>query len=351
MSSLIKYQPYEKGGIGAELINFFLRENSKPLGDGKYTPRTLHDFLDNCPKKHRDRHENLGLIIRKYCHRLIAEGLLFSVGFDPEQNLPYSEQFFSYFFNEELAEYGAYDFTALGFTEIVHRFSPSVIKLSVKSIGCSEQEVSGTGFLIENNRMVTAAHCLPPNSNVRIDNWESDKNPIKSIKTFAITDPARPVLTTRSLIDLAIIEFESDPFLEVPKFRLWGAGVLDDCLVMGYPNIDGFDFYQIAGTGQIINEHFSYNRKQNMVFVDVRVKGGNSGGPIINRLGKVIGVITNAESESEESLGRLGYALATPAQTLLDLVNALDPTEPRFNKDLYEISLEQKDNNTIWIIN
>jgi serine protease Do len=350
MSSWINYQSYEKGGIGAELMNFFLRENAKPLGDGKYTPRTLHDFLDNCPTRHRDQHENLGLIIRTFCHRLIAEGQLFSVGFDTEQDLPYSEQFFSYFFIEELAEYGAYDFTALGFTEVVHRFSPSVIKLNVKPVESSE-EFSGTGFLIENNRMVTAAHCVPANSDVSIDNWKSAEHPIKSIKTFGTIDPSRPVLMTRGLIDLAIVEFESDPFPESPKFKLWGAGVLDDCLVMGYPNIAGFDFYQIAGTGQIINEHFSYNRKQIMVFVDVRVKGGNSGGPVINRMGKVIGVITNAESEDEENLGKLGYALATPAQTLLDLVNALDPVEPRFEKELYEISFQPKADNTIWVRN
>jgi hypothetical protein len=349
MSSWINYQSYEKGGIGAELMNFFLRENAKPVGNEKYTPRTLHDFLDNCPKRHRARHENLGLIIRTFCHRLIAEGQLFSVGFDPTQNLPYSEQFFSYFFMEELAEYGAYDFTALGFTEVVHCFSPSVIKLCVKQIE-SEEEFSETAFLIENNRMVTAAHCLPPNSNVSIDKWKSAEHPIKNIKTFGANDPSKPAFITRGLVDLAIIEFESDPFPESPKFKLWGADILDDCLVMGYPSIAGFDFYQIAGTGQIINEHESYIRKQNMVFVDVRVKGGNSGGSVINRLGKVIGVITNAESESEEALGKLGYALATPAQTLLDLVNALGPVDPRFEKELYEIPFEQKADNTIRVI-
>ncbi len=348
MSSWINYQSYEKGGIGAELMNFFLRENGKPLGDGKYAPRTLHDFLDNCPKRHRERHENLGLIIRTFCHRLLAEGQLFSVGFDPEQDLPYSEQFFSYFFIEELAEYGAYDFTALGFAEVVHHFSSSVIKLNVKSSGSCE-EFSGTAFLIENNRMVTAAHCLPPNSDVSIGGWKSAEHPIKCIRTFGADNPSNPLLATRDLVDLAIIEFENDPFPESPKFKLWGAGVLDECLVMGYPNIGGFDFYQIAGTGQIINEHYSYNRKQNMVFVDVRVKGGNSGGPVINRLGKVIGVITNAESEDEEALGKLGYALATPAQTLLDLVNALDPVEPRFVKELYEINFQTREDNTIWI--
>lgn len=344
----INYQPYEKGGIGAELMNFFLRENGTKLDDGKFVPRTLHDFLDNCPSRHRDRHENLGLIIRTFCHRLIAEGQLFSVGFDPKQDLPYSEQFFSYFFIEELAEYGAYDFVALSFSEIVRHFASSVVKLNVKPAE-SSQEFSGTGFLIEDNLMVTAAHCLPPKSNVGIDNWDSTKHPIKSIKTFAVTDPSKPVLTTRSLIDLAIIEFEKDPFPQSHKFQLWGAGVLDDCLVMGYPNIAGFDFYQIAGTGQIINEHYSYNRRQNMVFVDVRVKGGNSGGPVINRLGKVIGVITNAESEGEEALTELGYALATPAQTLLDLKNALNPVEERFERELYEISYQSRSDNTIWI--
>lgn len=317
----------KQSNIGTAMVWYFLRENGQPDGPGKYIARTLHDFLDDCPKALRNKHKHLGLIARIFCHKLIAEGFLFSVGFDPDQELPYSERFVSYYFGDELAEYGDYDFTAIGFKEIVHRFQSSVIKLSVVSAG-DTKVTTGTAFLIDNSRMVTAAHCLPEHSTVTVEGWEAAAHPIKKITTFGRLDSTRPFFSCRGLEDLAVIEFESDPYPETHKFALWGAGILDDCLVMGYPNIAGFDFPQIAGTGQVVSEHDSYARKQRMLFVDVRVKGGNSGGPVINRFGRVIGVITNSEASGEKDIQELGYALATPAQTLLDLVNSIEPENP-----------------------
>lgn len=342
--------------IGTAMVAYFLRENGKPDGSGKYVARTLHDFLDDCSTDLRNKHQHLGLIARVFCQKLIAEGFLFSVGFDPDQELPYSERFVSYFYNDELAEYGDYDFTALGFKEIVNRFQASVIKLSVVSAG-GDEITTGTAFLIDDNRMVTAAHCLPEHSTVTIEGWKSGDHPIKKITTFGRTDSKRPFFTCRGLEDLAIIEFESDPFPKSHKFALWGAGILDDCLVMGYPNIAGFDFPQIAGTGQVVSEHDSYARKQKMMFVDVRVKGGNSGGPVINRFGRVIGVITNSEAAGEADIQELGYALATPAQTLQDMVNALEPEKsvaeqpepPTAPKELLTIKFEVKGADSIRI--
>jgi len=124
-----EYKPIESGGVGAELINFFLRENAKQSENGKYVPRTLDDFLDHCPARHRQGHPDLGLEIRRFCHNLIAEALLYSVGFDPEGELPYSERFVSYYFDEKLAAYGSYDFVAFGFTEVRKHFESSVIRL------------------------------------------------------------------------------------------------------------------------------------------------------------------------------------------------------------------------------
>lgn len=140
------YEPIRAGGVGAELINFFRRENAKQLEEGKYVPRTLHDFLDCCPERHRRQHENLGLEVRRFCHNLIAEGLIYPVGFDPKQELPYSERFVSYWFDDQLAAYGSYDFAAFGFAEVCRHFEPAVIRLGVMEDG-AEHEQSGTAFL------------------------------------------------------------------------------------------------------------------------------------------------------------------------------------------------------------
>lgn len=315
-------------------MNFFLRENADKLADGSYRARTLHDFLDNCPKRHRERHPNLGLIIRTFCTGLIDDGQLFSVGFDPEQDLPYSERFISYFYLPELADYRSYDFSALGYMEVRRCFENSVIRLGVTQRPTEnllmDGEQAGTAFLIEGNRMVTAAHCLPPNSEIKISEWDWRKAPLKSIKCLGETDPSRPCFLTRSRKDLAILEFQADPFPNSRKFKLWGGEILEDCLVMGYPNMLSFEGLQIAGSGQIVGMSFTRVRAQDLMIIDARVKGGNSGGPVISRLGKVMGVITNALPDEEQSISELGYGLATPAQTLLNLIL-------RINEDSEEI--------------
>lgn len=344
----VDYQSYEKGDIGAELVNFFLRENGKPLEGGKFAPRTLTDFLDNLPRRHRKNHRDIGLIVRIYCQKLINDGQLFTVGFDHEQQPPYNEQFFSYFFIDQLAEYGTYDFTVLGFPQIVRHFENAVIKLIVAP-GVQGRETSGSSFLMEGNRLVTAAHCLPPGERLRIDKWNAEKFPIKRITMLGRAQSQNPFMSERSLLDLAVIEFETDPFPESPKFKLWGADILDECLVMGFPSVPGLDIGLIPSAGRVVKEYSVYLRNQNMMLVDARVKGGNSGGPVINKYGKVMGVITNGESDDQTMRQEMGFAIATPAQSLRDLTNAIDPVEERFNKELFDITFELEAENTILI--
>jgi len=90
-------------------------------------------------------------------------------------------------------------------------FLSSVIRLGVLQDG-AEREFWGTGFLVNQNRLVTAHHCLPKASTVTIDGWIPDEAPLASIKTFGTIDPVRPAFLTRSRVDLAILQFQADPF-------------------------------------------------------------------------------------------------------------------------------------------
>jgi serine protease Do len=300
-------------GLAAEIVHFFWDAYSLDA-EGKLTPRTLNDFLNNCPPYHDKLYPDLGLEIRRFCHRLIAEGLLFSVGFDQSQKPPYNEQFLSYFFSREMASYGSYEFVAFRFPKVVEHFSNSVVKLVITR-GC--QQDIGTGFLMEDGVIITAAHCLPDGATVAIEGWDPAVAPLSRILRFGDYG-SNPFVLTPSKIDVALLEFKSDPFPEARKFRLWGESTLDDILVMGFPHISGFQSGLIASTGQVISKEMSTARNQPLIIFSASVKGGNSGGPLINHYGKVVGLVTNL-AEEDSDVRKLGYGLATPAQSILDL--------------------------------
>jgi serine protease Do len=302
-------------GLAAEIVHFFWDVHSMDQ-HGNPMPKTLKDFLDECPSYHYEQHQDLGFEIRRFCHNLIAEGLLFSVGFNSEQRMPYNEQFLSYFFSKEMAAYGSYEFVAFGPSKIREHFSKSVVKLII-TLG--DKQHIGTGFLMEDATMVTAAHCIPEGAHITIEGWDPIKAPLSRIVVFG-DYRSKPFVLERSKVDVALFEFESHILPTAPKFRLWSEAVLDDILAMGYPQLSGFQSGLIASKGEVISREMSTARNQPLIIFSASVKGGNSGGPLINRYGKVVGLVTNLGG-SDRDVRKLGYGLATPAQSILDLRN------------------------------
>jgi trypsin-like peptidase len=308
-------------GLAAEIVHFFwdvycLDDKGNPV------PKTLHDFLDECSHYHYEQYPDLGLEIRRFCHNLIAEGFLYSVGFNPTQRYPYNEQFLSYFFSRELAAYGSYEFVAFGFPKVLEHFRNSIIRLDVlqerdSSIPCSS-------FVIPENRLVTASHCINPGARIAIDGWDPKQSPLAKIFMPVEYDTARPFVAKRGRIDVAIFQFERDPFSTSAKLGLWRDKVLDEVLVAGYPPLTGFNADLVAGTGQVISHTHSTARNQPLVMFSARVKRGNSGGPVLNQMGKVVGVVSHLLTDDEMKVDPLGYGLATPAQAILDLCTSAD---------------------------
>jgi serine protease Do len=110
------------------------------------------------------------------------------------------------------------------------------------------------------------------------------------------------------------------------------AQLLDEVLTMGYPHILGFPPVLIAATahiaaslkstvGQVVAQEQSYLDGQQYLLISARVKGGNSGGPVIDREGKVVGVVAQLSAEAEDRLDILGYGVVTPATTLRRLLD------------------------------
>ena len=184
---------------------------------------------------------------------------------------------------------------------------------------------------------MTARHCIEKKREIRIDGWDAVHAPLKAIWAFKDTRYS-PRSEVDKRPDLALLEFAGDPFLGVPGFQLQEAQILDDVLTMGCPTVPGFDQMLITETAQIaaelkptelkstvghvVAQERAYLGNQPYLLISARVKGGSSGGPVIGREGKVVGVVAQLSAEAEGRLDVLGYGVVVPTSTLNQLLQA-----------------------------
>lgn len=290
-----------------KLYDFFDYQNDGNLG------RTLFEFVESrqdCffDDKYGYRNINMGKVsyISSICRKMAEDNLLirlktngvecfndvYFVNLRPD-NFQYPE-----LFSSQLA-YGYYDFAYNGFPFTRAHFTNSVVP--VIGINKKGDYDIGTAYYIDDNEFVTAAHCI-----TGLNKFSLQYQNGKRIKVSAVLFP------DNDNIDLAIIKSEED--IQLTPFMLGEPGVLDDILVMGYPPIPGMDTVLISETGtvntfitpaqkasdgQIIAETKSYLPPMDYFMINCRVKGGNSGGPVINKHGLVIGTVVSLVFDSK----------------------------------------------------
>jgi serine protease Do len=286
---------------------------------------TFGDFLQE--NSERVKANELNIIIQK----LRFEGLLINRGDDEALN-PLNTKYQTVNFDEETANYGGYDFMVKGFPFIRETFNESVFLFLIK-FDEGEQTV-GTGFLVGyrgNTYVITARHNVFPNREFKIQTFGGAYLvPKKLWITFDRDYEPR----SDGLIDVAIIKVKDAP---IKTFMLSDWNILDEILTIGYPPVPGFDavrFSETASivavkstTGQITGEGMSHVGKQDFFLISARVKGGNSGGPVINKAGKTVGIVTNipagGTTEDGGTMDTMGYGVVTPSETIRKMLDTI----------------------------
>lgn len=305
-------------GIPTDIVKFFPAFNEKTLEE--IPPRkSIGEYLVNY---HFPVHQSLDLgECLRITRQLVEQGLLIPSGSLAEGNPPHNEVYYATSLDQASLDYGVCDFAAYGFPYIRNYFEHSVQAVVV--IKKDGDEDVGSGFLLHDRWFITCRHCIENMQTVKITNWDPSTAPLSKIW-----------VPTDSNIDLAILEFDGDPFPSIPRFRLEKCKVLDDVLAMGYPSIPGYQFVQvsekaqIAGylkstTGQIVAEGECYLMNGHLhLLISARVKGGNSGGPVIGRRGGVAGMVFQLPAEEEGRTDLLGYAAAISSEVLESIKNA-----------------------------
>ncbi|OLT48443.1 acid resistance periplasmic serine protease MarP [Saccharomonospora sp. CUA-673] len=174
-------------------------------------------------------------------------------------------------------------------SQVVREAQPSVLKIRGVASTCA-RSLEGSGFVVAPDRVMTNAHVVAGTDQVAV---ETPQGRIDS--TVVHYDPGT---------DLAVL---SVPGLEAPTMDLREQSAVegDDAIALGYP-LDGPYTASSLRIRQRINLQGPDIYDANTVVRDVftvrgQVRSGNSGGPMIDREGNVIGVVFGASVEDPDT--------------------------------------------------
>ena len=208
-----------------------------------------------------------------------------------------------------IAEVDAPD-PALANELVVGVVSPSVVKIRGVSPGC-QKVLEGTGFVFGPNRVMSNAHVVAGSESVTV---ESDGKVFNA--TVVSYDPNEDI----SILDVPDLPARPLPFAERP------AESGTDALVLGFPG--GGDFAatpaRIRETIELSGPDIYHTTTLNREVYTIRgvVRQGNSGGPLINRGGQVLGVVFGAAVDDNDT----GFVLT--ANEVSRQLAAVNNTEP-----------------------
>lgn len=289
-----------------DIYNFFLiDENHKGC--------SLSDFIIKQHKESIDKGDipyYESLQISRICDLMCKDMLLYRVKKDeffihdtlfsiPQQDIDNLRRKF---------KYGTYYYKYMGFSAIHRDFYRSVVPIEGhKKDGSGDLDV-GTAFYIGYNRFVTAKHCVTDLEDFRLLSFDG--------VPYNIIDVLFPHESeSKKDNDIAILIID-EKSLDLPRFRFDDPKVLDEVLVIGFPKIPGLDLTQTvekasvntylnyspnSSLGNIVGINDSYLTKMQYFLVNARVKGGNSGGPVINEYGYVIGFVVKLPFDMEKA--------------------------------------------------
>ncbi|MBS1585666.1 MAG: trypsin-like peptidase domain-containing protein [Bacteroidetes bacterium] len=334
-------------------------------------PYSLKDFIT----KHKEYQTAL-YKLPHYCKKLENDGLLLHEGI--VGNNPYLGHTYytiNGIFNRYLNAYNSYDYLVEGFLSVRNKFQDMVLPVEARTdLG---DFTLGSSFVLTSDIIITAKHCVSGVNSFRILDVGGNYVPVLSVH-----------FSQDEALDIAIIKVDKNYFrdksIEIPMIRYEGIAVdpgkhrvvsdlnntedivmllgegniLDEVLTLGYPPISGFETTLIANkaeinssflrvsSGSVLAKTVKYRHEVEYYIINAKVKGGNSGGPILDKLGRVIGMIVEMPTDikNHQMLDSLGYGIAIPSKNIAHLVkevqnNFANVVSPKLSKngDWYSI--------------
>jgi S1-C subfamily serine protease len=207
--------------------------------------------------------------------------------------------------------------SAMSVNEIYEAAAPGVVQINATSGQTSADPFStpsaalGSGFIVDKaGHIVTNYHVIQGGDQVRVGFSNQDT----VIADVVGTDPST---------DLAVLKVDTDASALTP-LPLGDSDVVrvgDPVVAIGNPF--GLDRTATAGIVSALQRLIRAPNRftiDHVIQTDAPINRGNSGGPLLNMRGEVIGVNTQIETGNTGAMGNVGIGFAVPSNTVKDVV-------------------------------
>jgi S1-C subfamily serine protease len=282
----------------------------KPNGDiliqqGKFS---LKDFLYYWsvlnPKGGLLKNIIIEELLRRFCNNqlLNRSDLFLSLGVDFYQ---VNEPLAKFFLERDALENLVFDFSHL-----VEKYSKSIMHFVFTDK--TGDIWNGTGFLAGSKSwVITNKHVI-----------EGDVKQMPRV--LALTEQELPVkrIVCSATNDLALVDL-TEPFDGRPLFPIPQVELLDEIVTMGYPRIPFAKSSLLVAHKGEINGRTTLFHGDRLLF-SARTAPGNSGGPLLNRAGLIVGVVTeDLQSEDAKEKNIQPYFAAIPSIQLVEFIREI----------------------------